>query len=85
MPQESMTQAVPAAIRRASDIPSTMGEGWTVRIRTPEGNRDVRLANQSQVAHLTLELERLGFVLQMDGTPDADFVFDLPETADVEG
>jgi len=35
------------------------------------------------VAHLTLELERLGFVLQVDGTPDADFAFELPETAEV--
>jgi len=85
MPHETMTQAVPAAIRRASDIPTTSGEGWTVRIRTSDGDRDVRLANQSQVAHLTLELERLGFILQVDGTPEADFVFDLPETADAEG
>jgi hypothetical protein len=83
MSHETLSQALPAAIRKASEIPSTRGEGWTVRISTRDGSRDVRLASQSQVAHLTLELERLGFVLQVDGTPDADFAFELPETAEV--
>lgn len=82
MSQETMARALPAAIRKASEIPVTKGEGWTVRISTPDGTRDVRLVNQSQVAHLTLELERLGFVLQVDGTPEADFVFALAETVD---
>jgi hypothetical protein len=80
MSRETMERALPAAIRKATEIPSTKGEGWTVRITTRDGSRDVRLANQSQVAHLTLELERLGFVLQVDGAPEADFVFELPET-----
>ena len=79
MSQESMARALPAAIRKASEIPSTSGAGWTVRITTRDGCRDVRLDSQSQVAHLTLELERLGFVLQVDAAPEADFVFDLPE------
>lgn len=82
MSQETMARALPAAIRKASEIPSTTGEGWTVRIATQDGSRDVRLVNQEQVAHLTLDLERLGFVLQVDGTPDADFVFELPVTSD---
>lgn len=85
MSHETMARALPAAIRKASEIPSTTGQGWTVRITTRDASRDVRLANQSQVAHLTLELERLGFVLQMDGTPEADFVFELPETIDAAG
>jgi len=85
MPHETMARALPAAIRKASEVPCTGGEGWTVRITTQDGTRDVRLAGQSQVAHLTLELERLGFVLQVDGTSEADFVFDLAETIDEAG
>jgi len=81
MPHRTMA----AAIRKASEIPTTTGEGWTVRIQSPAGSRDVRLANQSQVAHLTIELERLGFVLQVDGPAEADFVFELPETVDLAG
>jgi hypothetical protein len=85
MSQETMARALPAAIRKASEIPCTSGEGWTVRITTQDGSRDVRLANQSQVAHLTLELERLGFILQVDGAPEADFVFELAETIGAAG
>jgi len=85
MSQESMERAVPAAIRKASELPTTAGEGWMVRILTREGCRDVRLTNQAQVAHLTLELERLGFVLQVDDGTDADFVFEQSEMTAVTG
>ncbi|MGZ5180350.1 MAG: hypothetical protein ACXWC6_01530 [Ramlibacter sp.] len=85
MSHESIERAVPSAIRKASEIPTTTGEGWKVRILTREGCRDVRLVNQAQVARLTLELERLGFVLQVDDGTDADFVFEQSAMTAVTG
>ncbi|GAC1531377.1 MAG: hypothetical protein NVS2B4_10720 [Ramlibacter sp.] len=79
MSPETLSRDVPAAIRRATEQPGLSGPGWTVRINTPDGSREVRVGNQAQVARLALALERLGFLLQVDGTPEADFVFDLPE------
>lgn len=76
MSHESIEQALPAAIRRAvSEPPPATGDGWTVCIVTAEGRHALRLAGQAQVARLALDLERLGFVLQVDGD-DADFVFE---------
>ena len=72
---DSIEQVLPSAIRRASsEPPPALGDGWTVCIVTAEGRHELRLAGQAQVARLTLDLERLGFVLQVDGG-DADFVF----------
>lgn len=83
MPQATIEQALPAAIRRASaEPPPATGDGWTVRIVTVEGRRDLHLAGQAQVARLALDLERLGFALQVEGTADADFVFQQVEIAE---
>lgn len=77
-----LDQALPTAIRRAaSEPPPATGDGWTVRIVTTEGRRDLHLAGQGQVARLALDLERLGFVLQVEGAADADFVFEQPGIA----
>lgn len=81
---DSIEQVLPSAIRRAfSEPPPAMGDGWTVCIVTAEGRHELRLAGQAQVARLALDLERLGFVLQVEGGGDADFVFEQ-ETADVD-
>ena len=85
MSHETMSRAVPAAIRKASELPTTTGEGWMVRIIAREGNRELRLTNQAQVALLTLELERLGFVLQVDDGTEADFVFEQCEMTAATG
>jgi hypothetical protein len=76
--QESIERAVPGAIRRAAAVVDPRaGQGWTVRIRSGDALREVRLGSQAQVACLALELERLGFVLQVEGADeDADFVFE---------
>lgn len=74
---ESIEQVLPSAIRRAaSEPPPATGDGWTVCIVTGEGRHELRLAGQAQVARLALDLERLGFVLQVEGSGDADFVFE---------
>ena len=77
MPNDSFATAVPAAIRRATQEPPAIGSGWTVRILTPEGVHGLRLSTQRQVGPLTLELERLGLVLDVDARSDTDFVFAL--------
>ena len=76
MPTDSFATAVPAAIRRATQEPPAAG-GWTVRILTPEGVHELRLSSQRQVGRLTLELERLGLVLDVDARSETDFVFAL--------
>lgn len=77
MPHATIDQALPIAIRRAaSELPPATGDGWTVRIVTGEGRHDLHLAGQAQVARLALDLERLGFVLQVEDGADADFVFE---------
>jgi hypothetical protein len=81
MSPETIANAVPAAIRRASKELAGAGPGWTIRILTPGGPRELRLASQRQVARLASELERLGFVLDADAGSETDFVFSL-ETAD---
>lgn len=74
---DTLELALPTAIRRAaSEPPPPTGEGWTVRIVTAEGRRDLHLAGQGQVARLALDLERLGFVLRVEGEAEADFVFE---------
>ncbi|HZY18146.1 MAG TPA: hypothetical protein VFE82_06655 [Ramlibacter sp.] len=75
MSPRSLDQALLAAIRNAAQFESRPGEGWTIRILSAYADRNVRLGSQAQVARLALELERLGFVLQVDGADDADFVF----------
>jgi hypothetical protein len=81
MPNDSFATAVPAAIRRATQEPPAIGSGWTVRILTPEGVHELRLSSQRQVGRLALELERVGFVLDVDARSETDFVF-APETAE---
>ena len=82
MPHESLDQTLPSAIRRATSGPAAvLGDGWTVRIITPQDRREVRLAGQAQLARLALDLERLGFVLQVEDAGDADFVFAQPDIA----
>jgi hypothetical protein len=77
MSPETIEQALPSAIRRAaSEPPPATGDGWTVCIVTGEGRHDLHLAGQAQVARLALDLERLGFVLQVEGEAEADFVFE---------
>ena len=80
MPIDSFATAVPAAIRRATQERPAAG-GWTVRILAPEGAHELRLSSQRQVGRLALELERLGFALDVDARSETDFVFAL-ETAD---
>lgn len=77
MSHESLEQALPWAIRKAaSEPPPATGDGWTVCIVTGEGRHELRLAGQAQVARLALDLERLGFELQVECGEDADFVFE---------
>ena len=77
MSHESIEQALPSAIRKAaSEPPPATGDGWAVCIVTGEGRHELRLAGQAQVARLALDLERLGFELQVEGGEDADFVFE---------
>lgn len=77
MSHESIEQALPSTIRKAaSEPPPATGDGWTVCIVTGEGRHELRLAGQAQVARLALDLERLGFELQVEGGEDADFVFE---------
>jgi hypothetical protein len=80
MSNESFATAVPAAIRRATQERPAAG-GWTVRILAPEGVHELRLSSQRQVGRLALELERLGFALDVDARSETDFVFAL-ETAE---
>lgn len=76
MSNDSIEQALPSAIRKAAaEPPPATGDGWTVCIVTGEERHELRLAGQAQVARLALDLERLGFVLQVDGD-EADFVFE---------
>ena len=76
MSPKAIEQALPGVIRRAADMEPRTGQGWTVRIHSQGAVREVRLASQAQVARLTLELERLGFLLLVDGPDeDADFVY----------
>lgn len=77
MSHETLEQALPSAIRKAaSEPPPATGDGWTVCIVTGEGRHELRLAGQAQVARLALDLERLGFELQVECGEDADFVFE---------
>ena len=77
MSNESIEQALPSAIRKAAaEPPPATGDGWTVCIVTGEERHELRLAGQAQVARLALDLERLGFVLQVEVGDEADFVFE---------
>jgi hypothetical protein len=86
MPHDFIDHTLPSAIRRATSGPAAvLGDGWTVRIVTPEGRRELHLAGQAQLARLALDLERLGFVLQVDDADDVDFVFEQPDVATEAG
>ena len=86
MPQAFIDHTVPSAIRKATSEPAAvLGDGWTVRIITSEGRRELRLAGQAQLARLALDLERLGFVLRVEDAGDVDFVFEQPDVATEAG
>ena len=71
--ETTVEDAVAQAVGRAGDGSTVVTAGrWTVRIITAGSTRDVELRTQAQVGHLALDLQRLGFHLDVDHDLDVD-------------
>ncbi len=69
----SLEDAVAQAVSRARDVPSRVSKGdWTVRIITAQDNWTIRLSSQAQVGLIALDLQRLGFSVDVDHELNVD-------------